>query len=304
MKKAYWWLAGIVGVSLIVGGSCAVMRNPDSPSADSTVSETATQAESEAESTPGDQAAEVDQTPTPTPDPDQALTDFDHRRLEVIDKVNSGSEFAQFRNDFAAAVKGRDRNFITALIPEDGLIYGFGGPMQPEDLDLTEEDGWFWQELEKIVAPSSCEVTDYPSTQQGQDVWVCPNISASFYRQYPVSDIPPETLGEDEGLGVEFETVIVYGNGVNVRSAPNTKAEVVGKLSNELVTLDQVAMEQLYDEAPDSASGAVDGWTAIVLPNQVRGYVYNQFVYQPLSPRALFEEIDGEWQIVRILAGD
>ena len=298
MKQAYWWMVGMVGAVLIVGSGCAT-RDVDSQSLDPESVETTAQADGGAEAVEdtetGDEAV---LTPPPTPDP--ALTDFEHRRIEVIDKVEAGSDFAQFRDRLATAIEERDRDFITALIPSDGLVYGFGGAMQPADLDLDDEDSWFWQELDKMISPESCEVADYPTTQAGEDVWVCPNISASFYRQYP-----PEAPTEEEGLGAEFETVIVYGRNVNVRSAPTTEAEVVGILTNELVTLDQAGMEELFAKAADEPFGAVDGWTAVTLPNQVRGYVYNQYVYQPLSPRMLFEAVGGEdWQMVRVLAGD
>ncbi|MEM6424264.1 MAG: SH3 domain-containing protein [Cyanobacteria bacterium P01_D01_bin.128] len=293
MKTQYYgWMIGLL-TTVILGG-CGSAPDIEAPADDAAAS---APVESSAETQEAEPQAGESGTPPPTPDP--ALTDFPHKRIEVIDQVEDGSEFDQFRDRLRQAVEDRDRDFIVSLVPEGGVNYGFGGPMQPEDMDLGSSNSWFWQVLDKMTAPASCETDDYPPVETGNTVWVCPNISAAYYRQYP-----PSGEENEAGLSEEFATVIVIGRNVNVRSAPSTSAQVVAQLTNELVTVDSDAQQRLFEENPDLVPGAIDGWTPVVLPNQVQGYVYNRYAYQPLSPRAIFENVDGQWTIIRVLAGD
>ena len=305
MKKVYWWMVGIVGIAAFVGGAIAVMqpRTAVSPKGSEPLAN-----EEISQQTDEDlftQIPESRETPPPkepeTSDPealDPKLTNFAHQRLEVIDQVKAGSEFGRFRNQLQQAIKNRDADFIQSILPPDGLPYGFGLPMTAADMDLTDANGWFWEILEKMTARNSCELNaDYPPTTPGGEVWVCPNVTKAFYRQYP----PPE---DAEGIEYEFSTVIVLGQGVNVRAAPNLEAPVVGILSNELVKLNSSEREKQYEQNPENTPGPIQGWTPVILPNQVQGFVFNRYAYQPLDPRALFEKIDGQWQMIRVLAGD
>ncbi|NER82991.1 MAG: hypothetical protein F6K42_26235 [Leptolyngbya sp. SIO1D8] len=52
---------------------------------------------------------------------------------------------------------------------------------------------------------------------------------------------------------------------------------------------------------PETADDPIDGWTPVILPNQIQGYVYNRYVYHPQGPKALFENVDGRWQLLRIV---
>lgn len=307
MKKVYWWMVGGVGAVAFVGGVIAVMQPrtalPPEGSEPSSTDEVASQTgedlftpvsgvEEPSSSMDEDTAASEDL------DPALRLTDFAHQRLEVVDQVAVGSEFSQFRDQLQQAIQNRDPDFIESILPPDGLAYGFGLPMTVADMELTDPNGWFWEALEKMMGRNSCEVdADYPPTTPGGEVWICPNVTKAFYRQYP----PPE---DAEGIEYEFSTVIVMGEGVNVRAAPNLEAQVVGILSNELVKLDQSERDKQLDQTPEDISSPIQGWTPVILPNQVRGYVFNRYAYQPLDPRALFEEIDGQWRMIRVLAGD
>ncbi|MFE4104949.1 SH3 domain-containing protein [Almyronema epifaneia] len=291
MKQAYLWIAGVVGSAAVAGGGIALMQSqPEAIAPEDSAVVTPT--------TPSTPTQEVPSEPeTAAPRPDPKLSDFPHKRLELTDEVPAGSEFDQFRDRLQQAIQARDEAFIRSLLPPDGLFYGFGGPMNIEDMDLNIDDGWFWQVLEKMMALESCEPSDYPPVEAGNPVWVCPNTTQAFYRQYP----DPETAPGDE---YEFSTIMVMGNNVNVRAAANTNSAVVGILSNELVEFDQATASRLYQDSPDSMPDELESWTPIILPNDVRGYVYSRYAYAPLDPRGLFENVNGQWQLIRVLAGD
>ncbi|WP_346289768.1 SH3 domain-containing protein [Sphaerothrix gracilis] len=297
MKKAQLWITGIVGAAAVAGGGIAVMQSqPDTPDVIDSVT-----APGE-ESVPADEAPLAESptapdTPTTPQRPDPKLSDFPHKRLELTDEVSEGSEFDQFRDRLQKAIQDRDTEFVRSILPAEGLTYGFGGPLRVDDMDLNQEDGWFWQELEKMMALESCETSEYPPVEAGGTVWVCPNTTQAFYRQYPAP-------ADAEGIEHEFSKVMVMGQNVNVRAAPNTDSPVVGILSNELVEFDQAAATRQYEANPDARPGAIKGWTPVILPNDVQGYVYNRYAYAPLDPRGLFENVNGQWQLIRVLAGD
>ena len=305
MKKIHWWMVGIVAVSAFVGGAIAVIQ----PKIAVSPQESESVVNGDVTLPTGDdgsiQPPEVekpdpskDEDPASVEDPAPNLSDFPHQRLQIADQVQAGSEFGQFRDQLQQAIKNRDAAFIESILPSDGLAYGFGLPITPTDMDLTDPNGWFWETLEKMLARGSCELDgDYPPTTPGEEVWICPNVAKAFYRQYP----PP---ADAEGIEYEYSTVIVLGQGVNVRAAPTVEAPVVGILTNELVKVNQAEREKLLSQNPDNAPGPIQGWTPVILPNQVKGYVFNRYAYQPLDERALFEKIDGQWQMVRVLAGD
>ncbi|NJL87681.1 MAG: hypothetical protein HC886_19575 [Leptolyngbyaceae cyanobacterium SM1_1_3] len=129
MKQAYLWIAGIVSTAAVAGGSIAVMQSPPAqlPQPDPVALSPSTSTEAPVKNN----SASSDNTPAETspnpPQPDPKLSDFPHRRLELSDEVSAGSEFDQFRDRLQKAIKDRDADFIRALIPPEGLFYGFGG---------------------------------------------------------------------------------------------------------------------------------------------------------------------------------
>ncbi len=298
-------MGGIVAVSAFVGGAIAIIqpRIAVSPQGGDSAEngEVASQTGGDGSKQPpdiGESAPPKEEDPAAPETPDPKLYDFPHQRLQIADQVQAGSEFGQFRNQLQQAIKNRDAAFIESILPPDGLAYGFGLPITSSDMDLSDPNGWFWENLEKMLVRNSCELDgDYPPTTPGEEVWICPNVTKAFYRQYP----PP---ADAEGVEYEYSTVIVLGQGVNVRAAPSVESPVVGILSNELVKVNQPERERLLSQNLDAPSGPIQGWTPVILPNQVKGYVFNRYAYQPLDERALFEKIDGQWQMVRVLAGD
>lgn len=99
----------------------------------------------------------------------------------------------------------------------------------------------------------------------------------------------------------DFDSVVVVGRGVNVRSRPRLGTSVVGRLSNEVVAFDYDAWQDLVQTSPETIDNPINGWTPVILPNQIQGYVYNRYVYHPQGPKALFEQVNGRWQLLRIV---
>ncbi|MEM9007035.1 MAG: SH3 domain-containing protein [Cyanobacteria bacterium P01_F01_bin.86] len=217
-----------------------------------------------------------------------------NRSIQLIDRVEDGSDFDEFRHRLWQAIQQRDAEFIYELLPAEGLFIGEAGPIAPSSLALEAADSPFWHSLEKMLAPQSCELEDYPGSLPDAAVWGCPNIASAVTQQ--LTSVEPSPFEQDE-----LDQVLIVGRGVNVRDRPTINTSVVGRLSNEMVEFNQTVWRELRQNTPETTDDPIDGWTPVILSNQVQGYVYNRYVYHPQGPRALFELIDGRWQLFRIL---
>lgn len=231
----------------------------------------------------------------------EELTDFPHQRIELVDEVEPGSDFDQFRAQLQQAIRDRDADFVRSLIPAEGISIGFGRPMTAEDLQLEDPDSFFWNSLQKAMLPGCAvlenageEATVDPNTQ----VWECANVAQAFFEQYP----PP---ADADGVDDAIRSVIVVGAAVNVRLTPGSDRPIIAQLSNEVVEFDQETWESLPPEVrEDMLTNLMDGWTPVILPDDRHGYVANLYAYRPLEPRFIFGKANGSWQILRVPAGD
>lgn len=83
----------------------------------------------------------------------------------------------------------------------------------------------------------------------------------------------------------------IGGENVNLRTAPNTNAEIVGKLSYNIVkTEDQ--------------DGVPEGWDKVSTLGGMSGYVKSEFVKREIGYRAGFEKKRGKWVMTFFVAGD
>lgn len=213
-------------------------------------------------------------------------------RLILEDEAVPGSDFYQFRTQLREAVQNRNAEFVGSIVPEIGLVIGFSVPRTRENLNLEDPQARFWLILEKAVA-IGCSPAENPpayNIDAGSEIWVCPNVAQAFARQVP-------TPNSEEGVSWQIERVVVVGENVNARSQPTIDSESIATLSNEVVQLDR-------DRQLPETFDPIDSWTAIRLPDDREGYVYNRYVYSPLESRALFGKINGEWQLLAMPGGD
>ncbi|MBF2080221.1 MAG: hypothetical protein IGR76_17320 [Synechococcales cyanobacterium T60_A2020_003] len=246
----------------------------------------------------------VDHSVPVTPTPDRTPVDaFPRKPLVLSDAAQPGTDFYRFREQLRQAVKTRDVDFVAKLIPETGVSIGYGRPSSFADLEFTNPDAEIWAIFEKALAVGCDELSaeDYPLADPGTSVWLCANVGNAFLEQYPNPDPTP-------GIEYEISYAAVVGDRVHVRSLPTTESEVVGTLSNEVVRLDRQIWERTAASLPDEVwterTHPLNGWTPVLLPNQTSGYVSNRYVYQALAPRLLLGQVNGQWQVLQIPAGD
>lgn len=216
------------------------------------------------------------------------------------DQIPPGSAFDQFRSQFRQAVRDRNVAFVRGLIPANGVAIGFGVPQSADQLGLENPNSRFWGVLEKAIGQgcAAANRSDYANADANSPVWICPNVTEAFYRQYPNPSTAP-------GIEYEISRAIVVGDRVNVRAQPSTNSAVVGVLSNEIVQFDQQAWENFPpDQREARLLQPIESWTPVILPSGQRGFVFNRYVYRPLGERLVLGQMSGTWKILYIPAGD
>lgn len=232
---------------------------------------------------------------TPDPVTIQVATSI-NRPIRLVDRVVAGSDFDEFRAQLWQAIQRRDILFMQNLLPPEGIFIGQEGPISPDMLALSDVNSSFWHSLEKMLAPQSCELEDYPGKLPDSAVWGCPNIASALF--------PPPVASDTSMANAHRNQVVVVGRRVNVRSRPRLGTAVVGRLSNEVVEFDWATWQELMQTSPETTDNPINGWTPVILPNDIQGYVYNRYVYHPQGPRALFEHVDGRWQLMGIVVDE
>lgn len=267
MKKLHWMIIGAVVVGLAMGALLAAAIRTGSITI--------------AQRVPGNVRTSTE----------VAATDF-IGELELNDEVEPGSDFYRFREQLREAVQKRDRRFVKSIIPATGLAIGFSVPRSSEELNLDDPRGQFWSQLEKAIAVG-CTLTENWSSDAvdpDSEIWECPKVNQALARQFSESQSQP-------GVSWAQDHVAIVGENVNVRSQPRIDSSVIGTLSNQVMRRDR---QQPIDPNFDP----IDGWTAVMLPIDRPGYIYNRYVYAPLEYRALFGKVDGEWQLLHMPGGD
>lgn len=114
-------------------------------------------------------------------------------------------------------------------------------------------------------------------------------IRREFCAPYVVSVLPPV---EDP-----FSVLAVVGAGVNLPAQPSKAAQVIGKLSYNLV---QPAPWPWLEKDKSGQE-----WAKVVVNSEVTGYVESQYVYSPVGWRACFrQDPSGHWVMASLVSGD
>jgi hypothetical protein len=232
-------------------------------------------------------------------DSNPELINFPHQKINLVDQSSQSPEFAQFIQQFRQAVQNRDAQFIRDRVTSK-TAFDFGRHRSINYLNPDNPKSPFWSQLEKAIAPGCTDEanTALPQTPPKGTVFSCSTV----FRQFEGARNAPA----NQKISVSETSIVVVGNGVNVRSEPEQKAPVIALLSDEIVTFDRDTFEkspmqiQQTTLEPDN----LDGWTPVILPNDKRGYVSNRFAYRPLGYRAIFANTDGRWMMQAFVSGD
>ena len=209
---------------------------------------------------------------------EKATLEPDRYPFVSVDQSGEDPDFSEFLHQLRQAVENRDADFIVRHFDPDVQL-SFG-PYPPTLASLIEDpDESFWLALEKAIAIGCAHYGH---------LWICPHYFPNLL-----------TLEEINS----FDQVIIVGEDIQVRSAPNSNSSALGVLSNEIVAFDREGYFQLSTQ-DQSMVDTLYGWTPILLNNNQRGFVPSRYAYQPLGYRIGIERVDNQYIVRTFIAGD
>lgn len=198
--------------------------------------------------------------------------------VKPVDNAAKDASFVAFRTKLIAAAERKDANAITAMV-DPKIKNGFGGndgiSNFKKSWKLTSKNSEFWAEFLPVIKNGG-------GFGKGGDAKL-------FVAPYTFSDWPDDVDG--------FEHMVIFGNNVNLREAPNTESRVIERLSYNIVTIDANA------SIGSSAEGKYKWYKVSTLGGKT-GFVSAEFVRSHIDYRAGFEKKRGVWKMTFFLAGD
>ncbi len=207
-----------------------------------------------------------------------SLTAFAQEKfVRPVDEASNDASFLAFRSKLIAAAERKDVRHILSIV-DPKIKNGFGGndgiAAFKRDWKLTSKKSEFWKEFIAVIKNGGA------FEKAGKSSFVAP---------YTFSSWPDDVEG--------FELNVIFGNNVNLRLEPRMDAEILTKLSYNVV---QIQGETL----PKGGKSEYPGWLLIKTLGGAEGYVKSEFVRSHIDYRAGFIKKRGVWKMNFFLAGD
>lgn len=198
------------------------------------------------------------------------------RQVLPVDEAKKDASFYSFREKLIAAVKKRNTNFVLSIVDRN-IKNGFGGydgiTNFKKQWKINSKNSPLWKELLAVLTNGGA----FDKRQK-----------TSFYAPYLFTNFPDDLDA--------FEYAAIFGNNVNLRSKPSLEAEVVAKLSYNVVKVD-------YNNSIKFGEYEYI-WLKIETLGGKKGFVKSEFVRSSIDYRAGFEKKRGKWIMTFFLAGD
>jgi len=195
-------------------------------------------------------------------------------KMEPVDQASQDRSFAEYRDALLRAVRARDASVVVELASPD-IMLSFGGEVGRESLRRNFEgfENWqgevYWYELQRVLELGGVFLDD--------GAFCSPYLACLDLPGCPDCD--------------PFETVFVTGSDVAARTAPDSGARIVARLSYAVLRLDAEAY-----------SG--EDWYPVHLPSGGRAFVSHTDARMAIDYRARFEKLGGRWFMTVFIAGD
>jgi Bacterial SH3 domain len=197
------------------------------------------------------------------------------RYVRPVDEASQDGSFLAFRNKLIAAAERRDiKHVIGILDPKVELSYG-GHVGVKGFRQLWKNESEFWEEFLPVIKNGGRFSND-----AGSKIFSAPYVFTDF----------PEDLDN-------FEYFMIFGSDVNLRAAPRTDAEVVTKLSYNIIKLEE-------EPRPTGEGEKRPDWFKVRTLGGQGGYVNRKYFRSPIDHRAGFEKKRGVWKMIYFIAGD
>lgn len=203
------------------------------------------------------------------------------RYVKPLDEANLDPSFTAFRVKLIAAAERRDAKYIFGIL-DPKIQLSFGGHAGIRDFKsmwkIESKNSEFWDEFLPVIKNGGSFFRE-----KGKRTNV-------FYAPYSFNSFP-------EDLDA-FEHFVIFGSDVNLRESPGTGSRIVGRLSYNVVKVEDDPVGEVGEERKKPE------WRKVRTLGGLSGFVNTEFVRSPIDYRAGFEKKRGIWKMVTFIAGD
>ena len=195
-------------------------------------------------------------------------------KMTPVDQASQDPSFVEYRTALLDGVRARDAGRVVAMAAPD-IMLSFGGSAGSESFrrNFSGTESWqgeaYWNELQRILELGGVFFED--------GAFCSPYLACLDVPGCPDCD--------------PFETVFVTGRDVMARAKPAAGAQIVARLSYDVLRLDVEAY-------------AGDDWYPVHLPGGGKAFVYAGDARMSIDYRARFEKLGGRWRMTVFIAGD
>jgi hypothetical protein len=199
------------------------------------------------------------------------------RYLRPVDEAAEDPSFLTFRTRLIAAAERKDGRYVLSMV-DPKIQNGFGDrngiAWFRRDWKLDRPDSEFWPKFLAVMKNGGSFTGE---GAKKMSIFAAPYIYSSW----------PEDLDA-------FDHFAITGTDVNLRKEGRADAEVVGKLSHNIVKI----------EGDIGNDGKTPEWRRVTTLGGLTGYVHRDYVRSSVDYRAGFEKKRGRWVMTFFLAGD
>lgn len=206
-------------------------------------------------------------------------------KLYPKNEIPQNEGLSAFVADLRTIIEKEDTTSLFKYLDED-ILNGFGGSGGPEEFkqywNLPKGTPKLWTTLTELL--------DLGGTLNKESGEV---VGATWPYTF--------TLFPDELDAYNYW--IVTGSGVALRKKPASDAEIITRLSYDILPFDyEMTYENEENRLEDGDIESVK-WIALKYKDSI-GYVSAKYVRSPIDYRMSVLNVDGKWKIVVLVAGD
>jgi hypothetical protein len=206
---------------------------------------------------------------------------FARTSIAFVDEAGQNQEFLQFRTELLKAIDRKDKKFLLNHI-DPKISISFGGEccakgfLERWELDKHPEKSKLWKTLGDTLKLGG------KFSNPEKTIFTAPYLYDNFPKGFD-----------------EFEYSATTAKDVAVHSKPDSKSEIIDKLSFEVVKQDY------QENMPiEKVNGEEYPWVEVVTYKGEKGYVFGKYVRSAVDFRAFFELKNNKWMMTVFISGD
>jgi hypothetical protein len=194
-----------------------------------------------------------------------------NKKVLPVDDAVRDSTLLAFRDRLLSAAENQDTTFVYSIV-DTNVFNGFGGDSGIEIFKIYWRQHGLRKNLIKALKLGGT-LTEADKRFSVPYIW----------DQFP-EEVDP------------FQTAVIIGSNVNVRTLPKLNSDRIAQLSYDIVRVSS------WSATHDAGSGL--DWIKIDLGDGRTGYICDKYIRSPIAHRFFFEKREGKWILVTWAAGD